>query len=73
MEISRKVDAKGRVMLPTYIHLNLKEFGIYLKKDEKKGKELAKKIVEIGDGRLYMVSNVDEIDKIILEDYYEIL
>ena len=40
---------------------------------EKKGKELAKKIVEIGDGRLYMVSNVDEIDKIILEDYYEIL
>ena len=34
------------------------------------GKKLAKKIVEISQGRLYIAKNIEEIDKIILEDYY---
>ena len=37
-----------------------------------KGVELAKKIVEIGQGRLYTVKDVEEIDKIILEDYQSV-
>lgn len=36
---------------------------------DNKGFELAKKIVEIGQGRLYRVKDLAEIDKIILEDY----
>ncbi|MFH1439326.1 MAG: VWA domain-containing protein [Candidatus Woesearchaeota archaeon] len=38
----------------------------------KKGEKLAKKIVEIGSGKLYVVKDVKEIDKIVLEDYYGI-
>ncbi|MBW3015435.1 VWA domain-containing protein [Candidatus Woesearchaeota archaeon] len=40
---------------------------------DKKGEELAKKIVELGDGRLYIVKDTDNLDKIILEDYYEVM
>ncbi|MBW3003765.1 VWA domain-containing protein [Candidatus Woesearchaeota archaeon] len=36
-----------------------------------KGEELAKKIVEFGDGRLYIVKDLENLDKIVLEDYYE--
>ncbi len=34
-----------------------------------KGFELARKMIEIGQGKLYKVTNLEEIDKIILEDY----
>ncbi|MDP3765217.1 MAG: VWA domain-containing protein [Nanoarchaeota archaeon] len=37
-----------------------------------KGKELAEKIVELGEGKLYVVKDVENIDKIVLEDYYSI-
>lgn len=37
---------------------------------EKKGKELAEKIAEVGEGRLYTVRNLEEMDQIVLEDYY---
>jgi Mg-chelatase subunit ChlD len=37
-----------------------------------RGLELAKKIVEIGEGRLYRIKNLDEIDTVILEDYYSL-
>ncbi|MBN1377323.1 VWA domain-containing protein [Candidatus Woesearchaeota archaeon] len=39
---------------------------------EEEGLELSKKIVEIGNGNLYLVKNLDEIDKLILEDYYSL-
>lgn len=39
---------------------------------DEKGKRFAQKMVEIGDGRLYAVRNLEEIDKVILEDYYSI-
>jgi len=35
-----------------------------------KGKMLAEKIAEIGQGRLYVIRNLENIDKIVLEDYY---
>jgi len=35
-----------------------------------KGKKLAEKIVELGEGKLYIVKDVENIDKIVLEDYY---
>ena len=37
-----------------------------------KGKKLAEKIVELGEGKLYIVKNIENIDKIVLEDYYGI-
>ena len=40
---------------------------------DEKGKKLAEKIVELGEGRLYVVRNLDNVDKIVLEDYYNIV
>jgi Mg-chelatase subunit ChlD len=37
---------------------------------DSKGEELAKKITEIANGKLYSLKNNDDIDTIILEDYY---
>jgi Mg-chelatase subunit ChlD len=37
---------------------------------DKRGIELAKKIVEIGEGRFYIANSSEEIDSIVLEDYY---
>jgi len=35
-----------------------------------KGRKLAEKIVELGEGRLYIVKNLENIDEVVLEDYY---
>ena len=35
-----------------------------------KGKKLAERIVEIGEGRLYVAKDLSNVDKIVLEDYY---
>lgn len=43
--------------------------GIALNED---GKKLAQKIVEISEGKFYLVRNVEEVDKVVLEDYYRI-
>ncbi len=40
---------------------------------DEKGKKLAEKIVELGEGRLYVVRNLDNVDKIVLEDYYSVV
>lgn len=37
---------------------------------DEKGVELAKKITEIGEGRLYVVKDIEDVDKLVLEDYY---
>lgn len=37
---------------------------------DKKGETLAKKIVAIGEGRLYAVRDLENIDKLVLEDYF---
>lgn len=37
-----------------------------------KGKQLAEKMVEIGEGRLYVVNQPHELDKIVLMDYYSL-
>lgn len=36
----------------------------------KEGKKLAEKIAEIGKGKLYVVKDAKNVDKIVLEDYY---
>ena len=43
--------------------------GINLDKD---GEKLAKSIIEISEGRLYKVKNVEVLDTVILEDYYQV-
>ncbi len=43
--------------------------GINLDKD---GEKLAKKIIEISRGRVYKVKNLEDLDSIILEDYYRV-
>src|SRR3989344_4053146 len=37
---------------------------------DEKGEQLAQKIAEVGDWRFYIVRNLAELDKIVLEDYY---
>ena len=37
---------------------------------DKKGRELAEKITNLGEGKLYVCKDLEEIDKIVLEDYY---
>lgn len=37
---------------------------------DKEGEGLAKEIVEIGNGKLYISKDTDDIDRVILEDYY---
>ena len=39
---------------------------------DEKGKKLAEKITEIGEGRLYVVRNLENVDEIVLEDYYSV-
>ncbi len=38
-----------------------------------KGKKLAEKLVELGNGKLYVVKDLKDIDKIVLEDYYSVM
>jgi len=52
--------AKNKGITISLIGINLNE----------KGKKLAEKIVELGEGKLYAVKNIGNIDKIVLEDYY---
>ena len=44
--------------------------GIQLSRD---GEKLAEKMVGIGEGRLYSVKKLDEIDKLVLCDYYSVV
>lgn len=37
---------------------------------EKKGEEFAKQVTELGEGKFYVVKNLEMLDKVILEDYY---
>ncbi|MFH1649961.1 MAG: VWA domain-containing protein [Candidatus Woesearchaeota archaeon] len=39
---------------------------------DKKGEELAKRIVEVGEGRLYLVKDLMGVDSVVLEDYYSL-
>ncbi|MFC1728248.1 VWA domain-containing protein [Nanoarchaeota archaeon] len=39
---------------------------------DKKGKKLAKDIAELSNGRFYIVKDLENVDKIVLEDYYEV-
>ena len=40
---------------------------------DEKGKKLAERIAEIGGGRLYIARNLENVDKIVLEDYYGVI
>lgn len=40
---------------------------------DEKGKKLAEKIVELGEGRLYVVRDLENVDRIVLEDYYSVV
>jgi Mg-chelatase subunit ChlD len=40
---------------------------------EQKAKKLAEKITELGNGNLFIVRDLENMDKIVLEDYYSVL
>lgn len=40
---------------------------------EEEGEKLAEKMVRLGEGKLYIVKDLEQIDKIVLEDYYSII
>jgi len=54
--------AKNKGITISLIGINLDE----------KGKKLAEKIVELGEGKLYAVKDVENVDQVVLEDYYSI-
>ncbi|MBL7055826.1 VWA domain-containing protein [Candidatus Woesearchaeota archaeon] len=37
---------------------------------DEQGKEFARKVVELGEGKLHSIRNVDNVDSAVLEDYY---
>ena len=39
---------------------------------DEKGTKLAKEIARAGNGRFFIVKDLDELDKIVLEDYYAV-
>lgn len=39
---------------------------------DEKGRKFAEKIIQVGEGRLYVVRNLENVDEIVLEDYYSI-
>lgn len=39
---------------------------------DREGEKLARQIVEIGQGKLYIAKETDDIDKLVLEDYYSL-
>ncbi len=47
--------------------ITISAIGINLKKE---GEEIAKRIVEIAKGRLFIARNPEDVDRIVLEDYY---
>ncbi|MBI5397875.1 VWA domain-containing protein [Candidatus Woesearchaeota archaeon] len=51
-------------------HITISLVGINL---DDQGKQFAQKIVEVGHGKLYVVRNLNEVDKIVLEDYYRLI
>jgi len=54
--------AKSKGITTSLIGINLDD----------KGKKLAEKIVELGGGRLYVVRNLENVDQVVLEDYYSL-
>ncbi|MBS3097895.1 VWA domain-containing protein [Candidatus Woesearchaeota archaeon] len=40
---------------------------------DEKGKNLAEKIAALGEGRLYIIKDLENVDKIVLEDYYSVI
>ncbi|MBI2124730.1 VWA domain-containing protein, partial [Candidatus Pacearchaeota archaeon] len=52
--------AKSKGITISLIGINLDE----------KGKKLAEKISQLGEGRLYVVRSLENVDQIVLEDYY---
>jgi len=39
---------------------------------DEKGRKLAEKIAQLGEGRLFIVRKLEEVDKVVLEDYYSV-
>ena len=51
------------------IGITISVIGIDLNKEST---ELAKRIVEIGRGRLYVVKDLENLDRVVLQDYYSL-
>jgi len=60
--IETVAQAKNRGITISVVGINLDEAG----------RKLAEKIVEVGAGRLYAISNTENVDSIVLEDYYSL-
>jgi len=62
-------DTMKAVSLARNAGITISVIGIEL---DKKGEKLAKRITEVGDGKLYRVKDLENVDKVILEDYYSL-
>ena len=55
------------VSLARSMGITISIIGINLDKD---GEEFARRIIEVGEGKFYLASSVDEVGSIVLSDYY---
>lgn len=62
-------DTLGAVSVARDQNITISVVGISL---DKHGEKLAKRIIEISNGRLYTVKNLENLDTVILEDYYRV-
>jgi Mg-chelatase subunit ChlD len=60
--LEKVMEAKNAGITISLIGINLDE----------KGKLLAQKIVELGEGRLHVVKDIEKLDMLVLEDYYSL-
>jgi len=63
-------EALDNVAVAASLGITISLVGIGL---DKRGEQFARKIAELGNGRFYRVRNLEELDKIVLEDYYSII
>lgn len=64
-----KRDTLEAVSIANSVGITISVIGIQLDKD---GKELAEKIATLGNGRLYVVKALKDMDTMVLEDYYSV-
>tara|TARA_Y100000310_G_scaffold337153_1_gene423458 strand:- start:5559 stop:6737 length:1179 start_codon:yes stop_codon:yes gene_type:complete len=62
-----ETDALEAASIAAGKNITISVIGINLKKE---GQEIAEKLAEAGKGRIFIVKDLDNIDRIVLEDYY---
>ena len=64
-----KDETRDAVSMTTAQGITVSLIGIGI---DKEGEKLARQIAELGDGKFYLVRDIENLDRVILEDYYSL-